>query len=58
VGSILDKLENLCSYADYTLADKSALALTSAETFVRTVESTVEENRFKQEEDARSPSDG
>jgi hypothetical protein len=58
VGSILDKLENLCSYADYTLADESALALASAETFVRTVESTVKENRFKQEDDARSPSDG
>ena len=48
-GSTLGKLENLRSYADYTLentpADKAALALASAETFVRILESVVKEDR-------------
>ena len=61
-GSTRGKLENLRSYADYTLentpADKSALALVSAETFVRTVERVVKEDRSTHEEDAEPPSDG
>jgi uncharacterized protein (UPF0332 family) len=62
IGSILGKLENLRSYADYTLentpADKSELALASAKTFVRTVESVVKEDRSSHEEDAETPSEG
>lgn len=62
IGSILGKLENLRSYADYTLentpADKSELALASAKTFVRIVESVIIEDRSTREKNGESPYDG